>query len=543
MMKIKTKMDGLQQFKLRKYQKRFDAFWDDIKGPVRIITLKPRQAGWSTFIAGKFAHKMATTASYKGLAMADKSKRTAEIQSIYSTFIDNLPLEFRPMISKNNTEEILFDNPKKQEKGARPGLGSGLIYETAQDPNAGRSGSRRFAHLSENAFYRYYREIDEGVQNSIPIASGTAIIKESTANGRSGIGKGFYDLWSAAERGESIYKPFFVSWYEIDDYQIQIPRGFIPTKEEREILSQNPNVTQANLSWRRLKLLEYLSDEDNQFLSPAERFKQDFPLTSSEAFRHSGAPVFDPDTVSKMVTFLTSFKPNNIAIIVSKNDHMMTNYMADLKIFAPPRKGKQYFIGADVAEGLAQGDHSSLMIMDSEYNQVGSWHGKVDPDVFGHLMISIGRVYNNAVLIPEKNNMGHTTVTTIRNEGYYPLYTKVKEDKITTERVTEYGWRTTQKSKQEMLNEAIARTRDEDCKILDIGLVREMEIIARGDNGDVDLNGRDRVVAFCLTLIGIKHYRTATVVRTSENTAKGTGVELQTGGYIHGKNKSGDMFD
>lgn len=537
-LKIKTKMDGIQPFVLREYQKRFNLYWDNIKGPVRIITLKPRQAGWTTFIAGKFSHKMGTTSDYRGIAMADKKGRTQSLQKIYSTFSSELPKEIQPMTDKDNTEELAYDNPKKQERGSNPGLRSGILYETAQDPNAGRSESRRFAHLSENAFFRYYREIDEGVQNSIPLSPGTAIIKESTANGRSGIGKPFFDLWTAAERGDSIYKPFFVAWYEVDDYQLNKPSGFRVSKEEREILKLCPSVTEANLVWRRLKIKEYLGDEENQFLTPSERFKQDFPLTPAEAFRHSGQPVFDAKILDRITTQLTNFKPKNMAQTVAKGDFMLMNHITDLRIFAPPRKGKRYIIGADISEGLSIGDFSSAYITDSEYNQVGSWHGKIDPDLFGHLLVSLGKIYNNALLVPEKNNMGHTTVTTIKNEGYYPMYKTVREDKITKQITEEYGWRTTSKSKQEMLNEGMARLRDNNVKIQDIGLPREMEIISRGDNGAVDLNGRDRVVAYCLAMMGIKHFRKPIKVRPGRKS-----TESYDSGPRKAKKSGFDIFD
>lgn len=544
-MKIKTKLDGLQPFVLRKYQKSFVKYWRELEelGPVRIIVLKPRQSGFSTLVGGLFFHGMATREHYKGIALADKKGRTAEIASIYSTFNNNLPPSIKPMCEKDNTEEIFFDNPKKTMQFMSPGLSSGVKFETAQDPNAGRAGSRRFAHMSENAFYRYYREIDEGVQNSIPLSKGTAIIKESTANGRAGIGKPFYDLWRAAEAGETNYKPFFVAWYEVDDYAINPPSDFKPTKQEIDILQRHPSVSMANIMWRRMKMMEYFkSDTDSEYMTPEERFKQDYPLTPSEAFRYSGQPVFEAEHIDRIITNLTRRTPRNIAKDITKKDHMLTLHLGALKIFSPPREGKQYFIGADVAEGLAVGDSSSVCILDEEYNQVGSWHGKIDPDLFGHLLISMARFFNEAVIIPEKNNMGHTTVTTIRNEGYSRIYKKVVEDKVTRERSTRYGWVTTSVSKSEMLANAVARVRDNSAKILDIALPREMEIISRGDSGDVDLNGKDRVVAFCLAVMGVKHYREPIRVRRRVNMEQGEAFDVVAELTKKDKRKN-DIFD
>ena len=48
--------------------------------------------------------------------------------------------------------------------------------------------------------------------------------------------------------------------------------------------------------------------------------------------------------------------------------------------------------------------------------------------------------------------------------------------------------------------------RERTCRILDVRLPEQMGEVARGDNGRVDLNGKDRVVAFCLAVMGRRQY-------------------------------------
>ncbi|MBF31893.1 MAG: hypothetical protein CL529_12050 [Aequorivita sp.] len=495
--KINTKLDGLQNFRLREYQKNFFDFLLNIEGPKRAIVLKPRQAGFSTICASYFTHQMCTQENYKCIALADKKGRTAEIAGMYKTFIDTLPEELKPMIALKNTEQVLLNNPN--ELGPK-GLGSSIKFETGQDPNAGRSGTRKGAHISEVAFIRYMNEIDEGVANSIPLHESTTIIKESTANGRAGIGKAFYDLWQASKRGDSIYKPFFVGWYEIDDYQIKPPSDFKATKYEKEILKRFPVITEANLMWRRLKLSEYLGDDEALILTPAERFKQDFPLDDEEAFLNTGAPVFDPEILNKLHNKLSSNRIADIKDRLNIDSFLLKNHWDKLKIFTPPRANMQYFIGADIAEGLASGDASTFCVIDHEFNQVASFYGRIDPDIFGHVLIEIGELYNNATLAPEKNNMGHTTVTTIKNEGYPSLYREVIEDKVTKETKERIGWVTSKSSKMVMLNNATKALREGMGRILDIKLVEEMGLVAREENGTVVLNSMDRTVAYCIAI-------------------------------------------
>lgn len=549
-LKIKTKVNGKQPFVLRKYQRRFIDFWGKIKGPERIVVVKPRQAGFSTLVAAVLFWRMYVKSGYKVIGMADKGARTAAIRQLYSHYLNNLPLEMMPMIGKDNTEQITLENLNMKTRKENPGLSSSIQFETANDPEAGRSEPRMAAHLSEAAFYRYFVQIDEGVQNSIPLADMTAVIKESTANGKAGIGRPFYLLYEAAKRGESIYKPFFVPWYEVDDYAILPPRGFKLTKYEKDCMKLVPELTIPNLMWRRLKVSEYLNDEEESYLTPWERFKQDFPMTDDEAFRSTGQPVFDPDIVNPLIMVLSKNKILDVKDRLGIQSLMLRNYWEGLRIYAPPRDGKMYFIGADVAEGLAQGDASSVYVMDEGYTQVARWHGKIPPDLFGFFLIALGELYNTAFVVPENNNMGHTTVTTLVNKGYPRIFKRYVTDKVTNERVTKYGWTTTGPSKNDMINEGIARLRDGDSRILDISLPTQMGTVTRGENGVVELNSKDRVVAYCLACMGRKDYSSLVEVQSKKNEKKVANVERGTYQDEHDdfmrknkRKKSGDPFD
>lgn len=506
-LKIKTKIHGLQPFKLRKYQLKFlqhlkDDFPDGI---IRSVSLKPRQAGWSTLIAGLNVHGMVTQEHHKGIMLADKHGRTQEVHGIYSTFVNNIPREpvnMLPMIDKNNMEEISFDNPDKEARGRNPGLGSGFQSETAQDPNAGRSGTRKWAHLTEFAFYPYADSIDEGVQNSIPLAPGTAIYKESTAYGMAGIGAAFYNLWQAAVAGDSIYRPFFVPWYEIDDYALPVPRGFIITKAEADLIKRCPEITNENLVWRRLKLKEYAASAESVF-TPEERFKQDFPSYPEESFLSTGRPVFDLDRLKSHIDELRRNPPEQITVKLSKKYLAMYPHM--LKVFKVPTKGHKYVIGGDVAEGVEGGDFSDAYVLDATtMEQVAVFHGHIDPDHFGHVLVDLAEVYNRALLNPEINNMGHTTLQAIKERGYLNVYMRAVYDEIDQSKETlKMGWRTTKANKQTMLSRLAAFYRDHETRILDIGLLMEMLNLVRESNGDVELTGKDRVVAACLAYMAL----------------------------------------
>ena len=511
-LKIKTKVDGIQPFILRDYQRRYVHWLTDTfsGGIIRAIILKPRQCGFSTLIAAINLHRTVTKYNERGLVMADKFGRTNELQNIYSNYIAHIPGRIKPMIAKDNSDEVLFDNPNRDLRGAKPGLGSGFKYETGQDAQAGRAGTRNWVHLSEFAFFPHAIATDEGVGNSVPLARGTSIVKESTANGVTGDGEAFYNLWMAAEAGDSIYKPYFVSWFSIPDYAIDVPMGFILTSEEIEIIRMCPGVTNANLAWRRLKISEYSKTSDSP-LEPHERFKQDFPSYPSEAFLSTGRPVFDMQRLKEHSEELKRHPPGRKDIKLKQT--YLAMYPKLLTVYFVPVAGMKYSVGADVALGLEIGDSSHAKILDSDLKEVAHFHGQIDPDHFGRVLVELARIYNNAIITPEINSMGHTTLNAIKEMGYTRVYNREINDELEEHKITnKLGWQTNVKTKQVMLNGLISVYRDKDVTILDIGTINEMIKCTRGEDGHVDLNGKDRVVALCLALQGFSQiYEKATV--------------------------------
>ena len=82
----------------------------------------------------------------------------------------------------------------------------------------------------------------------------------------------------------------------------------------------------------------------------------------------------------------------------------------------PPEEDTAYVIGADVAEGLKHGDYSSahVLAVGDETRVVAEWHGHIEPDLFAYELFKLGTWYNTALVLPEVNNHGLTTVTELR---------------------------------------------------------------------------------------------------------------------------------
>ena len=184
-----------------------------------------------------------------------------------------------------------------------------------------------------------------------------------------------------------------------------------------------------------------------------------------------------------------------------------------LTVFRPPEKGVKYIIGADVAEGLESGDSSHAKILDTNLREVACFHGKIDPDHFGKVLVELARIYNDALIVPEINNMGHTTLQAIKESGYLKVFMREVVDEVDQTKTTQkMGWQTNVKTKQQMLNRLISVYRDADVEIYDVNTLREMLTLVRESNGGVIMNSKDRVVATCLAVMGLDQiYKEGTV--------------------------------
>ena len=82
-----------------------------------------------------------------------------------------------------------------------------------------------------------------------------------------------------------------------------------------------------------------------------------------------------------------------------------------LQIFRAPEKGRRYAIGADPAEGNPTSHESSLEVLDViTGEEVACLSGRIQPSTFASYIDTIGRFYNDADVLVERNNHGHAVL-------------------------------------------------------------------------------------------------------------------------------------
>ena len=92
--------------------------------------------------------------------------------------------------------------------------------------------------------------------------------------------------------------------------------------------------------------------------------------------------------------------------------------MPGLTVWEEPIPGRRYVIGADPAEGNPNSDESAACVLDAEtWAQVAELTGKIEPSTFAAYLDELGRWYNSADVMAERNNHGHLLIRELQRLG------------------------------------------------------------------------------------------------------------------------------
>ncbi len=252
--------------------------------PVRIILLKARQWGGSTLVQVYIAWLQLVVCKGKNsIIVGHKRNSSFAIKQMLRTILANYPKEFL----EDGQEAFRLVNVRESKDIQEiTGRDCSICLTSSYSPDAARGLNLSFAHLSEVAFWNANRNIDPNdlirtVTGTIPLAPGTVIVMESTANGMNSF---FYNEWQRAVAGKSAFKPVFVAWSEIDLYRKPLDEGFdLDDCDEYEHALWDKGCTLEQIYWYHEKRKEF---------SEHNLLKAEFPSDDKEAFENSMKYVF-----------------------------------------------------------------------------------------------------------------------------------------------------------------------------------------------------------------------------------------------------------
>jgi hypothetical protein len=277
-LKIRPKAGPLEPFVFNPAQKILHDLIEKQRrdtGRVRVIILKARQLGCSTYIAARLYHKTIHSPGLKTIIIGHERRASSNLFEMVRRFHQHMPEDIRPSTGTSNQEELVFDR-----------LDSGYLVSVATTEGAGRSSTAQALHASETAYWPDLPIQMAALMQVVPDLDGTEVILESTANGYGD----FHSLWRKAESGESEFLPVFLPW-TLDPFYRRKPEPDFKMDAEEANLAELYGLDIEQVVWRRAKIAQ---------LGNAQYFAQEYPINSAEAWISSNFDSFiSPELVIK----------------------------------------------------------------------------------------------------------------------------------------------------------------------------------------------------------------------------------------------------
>lgn len=502
--------------------------------PVRVIGLKPRQKGSTTYFSAIDYHHMRKKSAH-ACVIGGQYSQTSEIWEMLRTYQANDAFDW------GNTGKI-------DSKSGNWSNGSRLKPETAGDALAGIAGTYQVLHATEVARWARYGVANAGevlanILKCVPLLPDTVVILESTAEGASGP---FYDRWLNAIDAEDYlsgrvevqagqFIRIFAPWFEFEDsaarltpsQKAEIKRTLDDEEEyagEKALIDKygrtdddgtprlGTTVTGYDqweqLAWRRWAIREECKGDKTIF-------DRDYPHSWQDAFVKSGNRRFNSTGLSvlRKRMALRVPMPGIFEEVTGRRlgFRQTERNESQVIIFERPNYGKKYLLAIDPMTGATQtvGEdpdyHGAFVVRAGFWDYQGKWERPVvaariipcrwDIDVLENVVWQLARFYGSSsgCMIAIEMNMDRGLTELLKQRGanlYQRQMFNQREQKLTPA----LGFQTNEKSRENLI-ETLARAIREWDKPGDGVDIFDDHAIEQMENFVVNMNGRSAASA------------------------------------------------
>lgn len=502
---------------------------------VRVVVLKARRFGISTYVQARYFRHATMNFNKTVQITTHSAPATDTMFGMTKTFEENYPKEIKPSKKYSGKRELVFGT----EQG---GLNSQYSLSTVGGKEV-RGSAIDYLHCSEVASWGEGGEdYFLGLVNCVIAGYQTEVFVESTASGVGGL---FHDMFWDAYNGQSGFVAGFFPWFIYTPYTKEFRNNTEKLKfensigqdkryggeEERKLLGHSISydvgkdeplrfeVSLEKLHWRR----SYI---DTQTGGDLLRFHQEYPSHPREAFISTGRSVFSQNALNELVLEserrLQNKPPRYFHVPVQKNKSdgdprylLEEDEEGEFTVWREPQKNRQYRIGVDVSEGVEvtkrDTDWSVAVVLDAEtYAEQAFLRIKIDPDLLAWQLKTIGRWYNDAMMLVERNNHGLVTLKYLQDIHAYPsIYTEKVLDERSNRSQRKIGFHTTVKSKPLILDFLRELIREEELEVYSPVLIDELQTFVMQPNGKMQAqygSHDDAVMALAIACFGCRMY-------------------------------------
>lgn len=434
----------------------------------RLIVLKPRQIGQTTLEQGLDVHHFITRPgsntvvvcqSIEGHQPRSTISRRFEIMFAGLARV-GLELEFE---QRSETRWVL-------RHGKAPNSVLQIVEAGASKASAqkkGRVDTITRLHLTEMSLWEYADETVNALLECVPAhETGSEVVNESTPFGASGK---FFEQCQEALSGKSGYEIQFFPWYESAEYSVPLSPGevVLPANEREKDLVERRGVKPEQLKWYHRKLAEKGSQE---------LMDQEYASDPDTCFLVSGRGFFDS---KRVVAMLVGAKPPKF---VNEIREAGITQMRDGKAEVPAIRvwhqavpGEEYVVACDTSEGVGGSAAGAVVLERRSARHMATLWAQIPPWELARFAVALCRKFNNAVLVVERNNHGHTVLRAASAEQKYT--------RIFCDRDGRPGWLNTAAARAPALDTLEEAVRHRYFTTNDVHLLREMRTFVVDESG------------------------------------------------------------
>lgn len=256
---------------------------------------KARQLGMTAISRSLSIHRLTTVPGVRVLAGSIDEEKVMALYTKDKIILDNLPWWLKP--------EIKYD-----EKGAHIHFGklaSHILYQVgSQKSGVGQGRQFDVSHLTECAFWPYPMTIENDFYPTIPRATSTLCILESTAQGRVNWWHDFTERIRI--KGSSRWRYLFIPWYaEEKKYRFTPPPNWKPSDiamlHAKKVHETSPEWIGKAVMLSPEQLYWWESERgDAVKRGVLNIFLTNYCATPEESFQHTTQSAFSPEVLEKL---------------------------------------------------------------------------------------------------------------------------------------------------------------------------------------------------------------------------------------------------
>lgn len=385
---LKTKGGKIEPWNLYPSQVRM---LNDFIAGESIIAVKARQLGITTITVHFFLWCVMFLEAAQCHLVSDSEDKAKEALSRVRITLSRIPewMKHRARMQGRVDESQLTRKERSDSKTSITfGFSEFTIRTSTPNSVAGLTG-----RIALDEFSRH-REQDRVYENVIPaVEEGGQLIIIANGQGEDE----FFRLYQAAKEGKNGFQHYFMSWSDV------------PTRDS---------------AWYERTKQRFLRDNPD---SDVYSFLAQYPSNENEAFYVTGNSRFRLDVVNAYRDALNERKKtpewweSHGRLECGRFDkHPKGRW----RLFEEPIPGASYVIGGDSAGGSQAGDYSVLQVLRIDGDrcvQAAVFQAKAEPTELATEMVSAGRYYNDAYLVPEANNTGQLFINRMKGE-YANIY-------------------------------------------------------------------------------------------------------------------------